>query len=63
MPSISYEQINPLLLPKDHKFTELIVKNAHIDAGHMGLNCTIHALRKKCWVPKQHSLIRQVIIN
>ena len=63
MPSISYEQKNPMLLPKEHKFTELIVKDAHIKAGHMGSNYTIFALRKKFWVPKHHSLIRQVIIN
>ena len=63
MPSISYEQKNPMLLPKEHKFTELIVKDAQIKAGHMGLNNTLHALRRKFWVPKHHSLINKVILK
>ena len=63
MPSISYEQKNPILLPKDNEFTKVVANDAHIKAGHMGLNCTIYALRKQFWVPKHHTLINNVILN
>ena len=47
MPSISYEQANPILLPKDNEFSKVVAMDAHIEAGHMGLNYTIYALRKR----------------
>ena len=31
-PGLKYDQINPILLPREHKFTELIIKEAHIKA-------------------------------
>ena len=63
MPSISYEQANPILLPKDSEFSKVVAKDAHNEAGHMGLNYTIYALRKRFWVPKHHSLIYNTILN
>ena len=51
MPSISYEQANPIRLPKENEFSKVVAKDAHIEAGHMGLNYTICALRKRFWVP------------
>ena len=43
MPSILYEQANPIILPKDNEFSKLVVKDAHTDARHMGLNYAIYA--------------------
>ena len=63
MPTISFEQANPILLPKDNEFSKIVAKDAHIQAGHMGLNYTIYALRKRFWVPKHHSLIYNTILN
>ena len=37
MPSISYEQKNPILFLKDNKFSKVVAKGAHIEAEHMGL--------------------------
>ena len=31
MPSISYEQANPILLPKDNEFSKAVAKDAHIE--------------------------------
>ena len=62
-PGLKYDQINPILLPREHKFSELVIKNAHIKAGHMGTNYTFHMLRTRFWITKNSSLIRRVIIN
>ena len=63
MPSISFEQANPILLPKDDEFSKVVAKDAHAKAGHMGLNCTIYALRERFWIPKMHNLIYTTILH
>lgn len=47
----------PLLLPKKHIITGLIVKDAHIAHMHSGVNATVAYIRQKFWIPA----IRQVV--
>ena len=51
----------PILLPKDDKFTSLIVKDAHFQCGHFGLNATRSYLRANFWIPKVASLVKNII--
>ena len=63
MPSISYEQANPIILPKDNEFSKVIVKDARIEARHMGLKLHYLCVKKLFWVPRYYSLIYNTILN
>ena len=41
----NYEVINPILLPKDHSLTKLIIENAHLEVKHLGIQPTLNNIR------------------
>jgi len=49
----------PLLLPKKHHFTTLVIRHAHETLKHSGTNATVTFLTQKFWIPA----IRQVVIS
>ena len=60
---LTFEQINPILMPTEDPYTFLIAKTSHIIVGHMGLKATIRNMRNKYWVVKYTKVVRKVIIN
>ena len=56
-----YEVKNPVLLPRDHQLTKLIVLEAHERVCHSGVKATITEIRSKFWVPKIRSLVRRIL--
>ena len=40
-----YEAINPILLPRDHPLTILIIRDCHIKVKHLGVQTTLNKLR------------------
>ena len=42
----------PILLPKYHPLTELIILRAHERTLHGGVKDTLAELRSQCWVPQ-----------
>ena len=40
-----YEILNPILLPKQHKLTSLIIIDAHIRIKHLGIQSTLNKVR------------------
>ena len=50
--SLPLQSRNPILLPSSHKFTELLVLQAHHKAQHSGINDTLVLLRERYWVLK-----------
>ena len=48
--SESYEFKHPVILPKRHPVTGLIVKLTHSRAGHEGVKHTLSMLREKYWI-------------
>ena len=59
--NLTYDQKFPILLPAVNSFTNLVIKQAHLGAGHLGLNSTRAFLRKKFWVPKISVPLKQFI--
>ena len=51
----------PMLLPKTHRFTELVVRRSHLRVLHSGAKDTLTKLRSKFWIPGGRSLVRQLI--
>lgn len=60
---IEFSQKHPILLPKDHHITSLIVRDIHLTTLHGGNNLTLATLRMQYWVPSARNLIRKIIHN
>ena len=58
---LSYSTRYPIVLPKDHHFSLLIVQRAHYRVSHSGLKDTLTELRSCFWIPQGRSLVRQII--
>ena len=42
----------PILLPRDHPYVELLILNVHQRIKHSGTNDTLTALRERFWILK-----------
>ena len=58
---VSYAVNNPILLPRDHPVTTLIVREAHERVFHNETKETLTEVRRKYWIPRVRSLTRQLI--
>ncbi|CAK9799145.1 hypothetical protein ANTPLA_LOCUS1910 [Anthophora plagiata] len=47
--TIAYTQMHPILLPKSHPVTSLIILYEHLQALHAGIQATINAVRRRYW--------------
>lgn len=52
---------NQYILPKNHHFTTLVIKNTHIEHLHAGTQATLAAIREKFWIVAGRSVIRNVL--
>ena len=60
--SLSFEAKFPLLLPKKHPLTRLIVQNAHETLGHgTGVEHTLTELRARFWIVKGRRVVRDIV--
>ena len=41
----------PYLLPSKHRFTDLVILQAHTQLHHSGVNATLTLLRQRYWIP------------
>ncbi|XP_042870976.1 uncharacterized protein LOC122252530 [Penaeus japonicus] len=58
----SRERCRPVILPKDHHVTKLIVRNAHIFlAAHSGREHTLSIIRRNYWIIACRPLIDKVL--
>ena len=48
---------HPVLLPRYHPLTTLVVREAHEHVHHNGVKKTLTETRKKFWIPKGRSLV------
>jgi hypothetical protein len=51
----------PIILPKEHWLTELIISACHKRVHHCGLRATLAELRGKYWVPRGRQIVKKVI--
>ncbi|UYV72585.1 hypothetical protein LAZ67_9003861 [Cordylochernes scorpioides] len=57
--NLQFYEKHPIILPRDHFITELIVRQCHLDHLHSGLQLTMSALRY--WIPAGRSLVKKII--
>ena len=61
---LNYDFKYPIILPKEHAFTNLVIKEFHEKVGHaVGKNATLYELNKKFWIPSARELIRKFVNN
>ena len=58
---IPYAARHPILSPRSHHFTSLVVRDAHIRVCHNGVKETLTELRIRYWVVKGRSLTRSLV--
>ena len=51
----------PLLLPKDHLLTRMIVYATHKEQLHAGVTSTVTTLRQQYWIPSAQQVVRQLL--
>ena len=51
----------PIILPKDHRLTELLVRKSHSDVHHCDVRATLCRLRSKYWVVKGRQLVKRIV--
>jgi hypothetical protein len=58
---LQYEQKHPAVLPQYHHVTDLIIREAHINQGHSGVQGTLHAVRQTFWPVNGRVAVKSVI--
>ena len=61
--NLSQDAKFPILLPSHHPYSTAMIKLAHKDAMHLGLQSTITALRQRFWIPKAGQVVKSVLRN
>lgn len=57
---LSIDAQRPVLLPRHHRLTELLVTYHHVQMAHQLEDATICAIRRQVWVPHLRSVVRSV---
>ena len=51
----------PVLLPKDEKFTKLLIEKVHVQGFHSGVSQCLSQIRYKYWIPQGRATVRSVL--
>ncbi|KAH0816760.1 hypothetical protein GEV33_006031 [Tenebrio molitor] len=60
---LKYDQKHPLLLPKNHSVTNLLIESIHKQQLHGGCQTTIAALRRQYWILSCRNAVRKIIFQ
>ena len=58
---IPFDAVHPMILPKDHPISTIIVRHYHETLGHAGREHVLSALPHRFWILQSRSLVRQVL--
>lgn len=58
---LTYDHKHPILLPREHHFTKLLLANIHETTLHGGLTLMLATLRQNFWVSNARTSIRAII--
>ena len=61
--TLSNNQKYPIILPKSHPVTDLVVMMHHEEQGHMGTSQVLASLNKEYWIINGRSVVNRVINN
>ena len=55
------EARKPVILPRQHRFTRLVVEECHQRVHHSGIRSTLAELRSRFWVPRGRQLVKRIL--
>ena len=58
---LDFEGKKPIILPRDHHLTRLIVNDSHVNMHHGGVRATLAEVRSKFWVPKGRQYVKRLL--
>ena len=59
--SLTWAMKHPIILPKGHRVSEMIIQEQHRKSGCMGKNMVLASVREKFWIIGANQLIRKVV--
>ena len=51
----------PIILPRDHAYTTLVIRDCHERVLHSGVRATLAEMRSRYWVPKGRQCVKKVL--
>ena len=60
---LSWDEKHPMVLPKRHHVSQLIVRHYHESAAHSGRKQTLCELRRMFWIIGGRGLVKKTIIS
>ena len=51
----------PILLPREHYLTRLVVEHCHREVQHGGVKETLTQVRSQFWIPRGRQLVRKIL--
>lgn len=58
--TLSFTAKHPIILPKEHHFTRILIRQVHLNTLHGGPELVITTLRHTYWVINMRSVVRQI---
>ncbi|GBO39702.1 hypothetical protein AVEN_123231-1 [Araneus ventricosus] len=58
---LSFDQKHPILLPRDHKLTDIIMEHFHIKNLHVGAQTLFHLVRQEYWPLNGRNNARRIV--
>ncbi|GFU60873.1 integrase catalytic domain-containing protein [Trichonephila clavipes] len=60
-PTLSFDQKFPIIIPKHHPITTLVIRQFHLRGFHSGTQVTLSLIRQHYWIPDGQSTVRREI--
>ncbi|UYV82904.1 hypothetical protein LAZ67_22001338 [Cordylochernes scorpioides] len=60
---LRFVQKHPIILPKAHYITQLVITHYHGRLLHAGVQLTLSAIREKYWIPSRRCLVKQILFK
>ncbi|XP_043642214.1 uncharacterized protein LOC122612571 [Drosophila teissieri] len=58
---ITTQQSTPIILPKLHHFTDMVIKNAHLNTLHGGTQLTWAVTQQQFWIVNGKQAVKRVL--
>ena len=55
------EARRPVILPRQHRFTRLVIEEYHQRVYHSGVRATLAELRSRYWVPRGRQVVKRIL--
>ena len=55
------EARRPVILPRQHRFTSLVIEECHQRVHHCGVRATLVELRSRYWVPRGRQVVKRIL--